>query len=281
MNVASTVREFAPAKINLYLHVLGRRDDGYHDLDLLVAFADVGDDIELVPDSAYRVTVAGPFADAVPTDQTNLALRAAIALGEALGRDDGVHVRLVKNLPVAAGVGGGSSDAAAVLRGLARLWQIGPSLAFPSVAQDLGADVPVCLLRRAARLSGIGDAEPSDLAEPLDLVLANDGRAVSTATVFAGLETFGAPAPEAGRDDLVEWLSRQRNDLEPSARTLAPGISDVLAALNDSAGCRLARMSGSGGTCFAVYTSAGEAQAAADKLGSAHPGWWVKAAKVS
>jgi 4-diphosphocytidyl-2-C-methyl-D-erythritol kinase len=270
-----TISEFAPAKVNLFLHVLGRRLDGYHDLDSLVAFADVGDVVEVSADDVFSISVEGRFADRTPDDDSNLALRAARALGAALGIEAGARIRLTKNLPVAAGIGGGSADAAAVLRGLARMWQIGPSLAFPDTAASLGADVPVCLLSRSARLSGVGDAAPEALPEALYLVLANGGQAVSTADVFRTTSTYGHAAPPRNGEHFVDWLCEQRNDLERAALTLAPAIGATLEALRGSAGCLLARMSGSGATCFGLFADAAAAKMAAANLGGHHPDWWV------
>jgi 4-diphosphocytidyl-2-C-methyl-D-erythritol kinase len=276
-----TVREFAAAKINLFLHVLGRRSDGYHDLDSLVVFAEVGDEIELTPGGERIVSVEGRFADAVPNDSSNIALRAADLLGNEVGRHDGVHVRIVKNVPVAAGLGGGSADAAAVLRGLARLWEIGPSMAFPGVAQALGADVPVCLRSKAARITGIGQMiEPLQPTDPLHIVLVNCGDVLATADVFAACETFGAGAGENDADDLTVWALEGRNDLEAAAMGLADGIGPTLDALRGQQDCFVARMSGSGATCFGLFQSADAAEAGAAAIAAAQPTWWVVATAV-
>ncbi|NQV79027.1 MAG: 4-(cytidine 5'-diphospho)-2-C-methyl-D-erythritol kinase [Alphaproteobacteria bacterium] len=276
-----TVHEFAAAKINLFLHVLGRREDGYHDLDSLVVFASVGDEIELSPSGEHALTLDGPFAHQVPTDSTNLALTAIAALGEAVGRGDGVHIRLVKNLPVAAGLGGGSADAAAVLRGLARLWETGPSMAFPVVAQALGADVPVCLRSRAAHVSGIGEAvEALALEVPLPLVLVNCGKPLATAQVFAQSQTYGAAATPQGEVGFMDWVREQRNDLAAAAIAVVPEIEQVIRDLNDQAGCTMARMSGSGATCFGLFETMHGAEAAALAIGAAHAEWWVVAAQA-
>ncbi len=275
-----SVQEFAPAKVNLFLHVVRRRSDGYHDIDSLVAFSDVGDEIELSLSAEDRVTVSGPFSVAVPADDSNLAIRAVRALGEAVGRDTGVHVRIQKNLPVAAGIGGGSSDAAAVLRGLARLWALEPSLAFPQVAASLGADVPVCLFARASRVRGFGDiVEPHPLPRRLPVVLVNCGRTVSTAAVFAANRTYGGGAGDSG-DDIVAWLGHQRNDLEPAAVSICPEIGTGLDLLRQQPSCSLARMSGSGATCFGIFTDLAAAQAAACVIQTEVPDWWCVAAEL-
>ena len=277
-----TVHEFAAAKVNLFLHVLGRRANGYHDLDSLVVFAAVGDAVALSPSDAHRLTVDGPFAAHVPVDSSNLACRAVAALGDALGRADGVHVHLTKALPVAAGLGGGSADAAAVLRGLARLWDTGPSMAFPMVAQELGADVPVCLRSRAAQMSGIGDVVvPVDLDAPLALVLVNCGAAVATESVFAQTHQFGAAADPLGEQDMATWVRGQRNDLEPAAIALVPDIARSIALLEGQPGCAVARMSGSGATCFGLFATMAAAESAATAIRLAEPSWWAVAAAAS
>jgi 4-diphosphocytidyl-2-C-methyl-D-erythritol kinase len=273
-----TVREFGPAKVNLFLHVLGRRPDGYHDLDSLVVFADVGDEIELTPSHERMVTVEGRFADAVPNDASNIALRALDLLGDAVGRHDGVHIKIVKNIPVAAGLGGGSADAAAVLRGLARLWDVGPSMAFPAVAQTLGADVPVCLRSQAARIIGIGDmVDALEPSAPLALVLVNCGEPLATADIFAACKTYGAGAADHDTDDLTGWILEGRNDLEASAIAFARGVGKTLEVLRGQPDCLIARMSGSGATCFGLFESTAAADAVAVAIAAAHPTWWVVA----
>lgn len=276
-----TVREFGAAKVNLFLHVLGRRPDGYHDLDSLVVFAEVGDEIELTPSHERMVTVEGRFADAVPNDASNIAMRAVDLLGDAVGRHDGVHVRIVKNVPVAAGLGGGSADAAAVLRGLARLWEIGPSMAFPTVAQALGADVPVCLRSRAARITGTGEmVEPLELESPIPLVLVNCGDPLSTADVFAACSTYGEGAKGSVPTDVKSWIVAGRNDLERSAMLLADGVGRTLHSLRDHPSSLVARMSGSGATCFGLFDNMTAARSTASAISSAHPNWWVVATEV-
>ena len=276
-----TVREFAAAKVNLFLHVLGRRTDGYHDLDSLVVFADVGDEVDLTPHQDRVITVEGRFAQDVPRDETNLALDAVQQLGEALGRHDGVHVRIVKNLPVAAGLGGGSADAAAVLRGLARLWETGPSLAFPTVARALGADVPVCLRSGAARITGVGEiVEPMETVEPLALVLVNCGTALATPDVFAACNVYGAAATDPPGDDFRAWVQAGRNDLEGPAMALVGGVAQSLDLLRTQTGCQVARLSGSGATCFGLFDDTSAARSAAAAIGEAHPDWWVVATEA-
>ena len=245
-----------------------------------MAFADVGDEIELAVSAERVVSVEGRFADAVPKDASNIALRAVDMLGAAVGRQDGVHVRIVKNVPVAAGLGGGSADAAAVLRGLARLWEIGPSMAFPAVAQALGADVPVCLRSQAARITGIGDrVEPLEPVDPLSIVLVNSGDALATADVFAACRNFGAGAADTSAD-LTAWILEGRNDLEAPAIALASGVGLTLDVLRGQQGCLVARMSGSGATCFGLFESAAAAEGSAVAIAAAHPTWWVVATQA-
>nr|WP_198670610.1 4-(cytidine 5'-diphospho)-2-C-methyl-D-erythritol kinase [Oceanicella sp. SM1341] len=273
----------APAKLNLALHVTGRRGDGYHLLDSLVVFPGLGDRVTVAPAEALSLDITGPFAPGLAAEADNLVLRAARLLGP--GR--GARITLDKALPVASGIGGGSSDAAATLRALCRLWDI-------AIAEDelaaraliLGADLPVCLLGRSARMSGIGEAlAPVPGLPPFHLVLANPGTGVATGAVFRGLAGFGSPLeplpplPDAAA--LADWLSRQRNDLEAPARALCPQIDETLALLAAAPGALLARMSGSGATCFALFASAGEAGRAAQALAAARPGWWVRPAPVT
>jgi 4-diphosphocytidyl-2-C-methyl-D-erythritol kinase len=267
--------ETAPAKVNLALHVTGRRADGYHLIDSLVVFAGPCDSLHLAPADDLRLSVRGPFADEVPAGDDNLVLRAAAML--APGR--GAAITLEKNLPAAAGLGGGSADAAATLRALARLWSV--PLGEPASYAALGADVPVCLVGRPARMRGIGEiVEPVELPCPLHIVLVNPRVPLSTASVFAALDRRDnpglAPLPRCDTPAaLAAYAARQRNDLEPPAVAAAPVIAEVLAAIRTTPGCLLARMSGSGATCFGLYADAVAGAAAKARLAAAHPGWWV------
>jgi 4-diphosphocytidyl-2-C-methyl-D-erythritol kinase len=283
--VAAAARaEKAPAKVNLTLHVLGRRADGYHDIESLVAFAGVGDVLTFTPGVPLALAVSGPTAPAAGEVADNLVLKAARALagqvaGLALGR-----FALSKRLPVAAGLGGGSADAAAALRLLARA--NGIALDDPRLmqaARATGADVPVCLDPRPRLMRGIGDV----LSAPLDLprlpaLLVNPGVAVATREVFAALtlppagQTAPAAAP-TGRAALLAEIADGRNDLEAPAIELAPAIAEVLAVLRRLPGCRVARMSGSGATCFALFESSAAASAVARTLRAGYPSWWVRA----
>ncbi len=291
----ASVTQTAPAKLNLSLHVLRRRADGYHELDSLVAFVpDLSDRLRLAPTPAATkntLMVHGPFAAAVPTDGRNLALRAA---NEMLRRWPDlfapVHIELRKALPVAAGIGGGSADAAAVLRGLCALYRAHPPEAdLRALALELGADVPVCLSGRAARVGGIGEMiRPVRLPSTLHVLLCNPGIAISTAAVFRRLAELRraekvreAPgmAPRcmnfASIADFIDALEAMRNDLERPACERAPQVGECLRALRALPGARLVRMSGSGATCFALFESGAGARAAEDRLRRKHPDWWV------
>ena len=260
---------FAPAKVNLALHVVGRRADGRHELDSLVAFAqDLGDRLTLATGDGLAVT--GPFAAGVPTDDRNL-VRCALAAAGALR-----SVVLEKNLPHQAGIGGGSSDAAAALRA------VGASVALEDL-MAIGADLPVCLMARAARMRGVGEqVEPIALPR-LPAVLVNPGTAVPTGAVFKALvhrDNSPLPAMPSFPDvaAAIRWLRDRRNDLEPVARHLVPEISSVLDAVTGT-GAGFARMSGSGATCFGLYESDDVARVAARKL--ARPGWWAAACTLA
>lgn len=276
--------EPAPAKINLFLHVTGRRGDGYHLLESLVVFAtDPGasDRLEGGKAESLSLSLQGPFADPLrPAGDDNLVIRAA----RALDSSQGAALTLTKNLPVASGIGGGSADAAAALRLLNRLWGLGlDNHALALKGANLGADIPVCLQSRATVMRGIG--EQLDEASPLPpfwLVLVNPGIPLETRDVFAALNgRFGPamPFPRApgSAADLAILLRERRNDLEAPARYLAPEIDAVLAALSAQAGCLVARMSGSGATCFGLFAEARHAEIAARNIGRAHTAWWVVA----
>ena len=269
---------FAPAKINLALHVTGQRADGYHLLDSLVVFADLSDRLAFRPAKARSLTVTGRFAAGVPTGPGNLIWKAADLLDPAAG----IAITLDKALPHGAGLGGGSSDAAATLRTLSALW--GRPLPDSAALLGLGADLPVCLHGRAVRMRGIGERlEPLPPLPPLSLLLVNPGRPVSTPACFGALaERRNPPMEDPAWSDatgFVDWLARQRNDLEPPALSLVPEIGDCLAALRTLPGCKLARMSGSGATCFGLFDP-GLAERAEKALRGANPSWWVGAAAI-
>ncbi len=281
----TTVR--ASAKVNLYLHVTGRRDDGYHLLDSLIAFADAADTIEVRPADALTLTVEGPLAASVPTGADNLVLKAAKALAEAAGVPALARIRLFKRLPVAAGIGGGSADAAAVLKALSALWQV--NLAdkdLASLALALGADVPVCLAARPAFIGGIGEEiTEAPLLPRCWLILANPGAGLPTPAVFKHRNgPFTAEkrfdAPPADPWDLARLLTERRNDLTEAAVALEPVVGGVLAELDLLPDVLLARMSGSGATCFALFATREHAETGAQILRQQYPGWWVEAAAL-
>jgi 4-diphosphocytidyl-2-C-methyl-D-erythritol kinase len=266
--------ELARAKINLALHVTGRRDDGYHLLDSIVTFANYGDRITVRRAAETSLNISGPFAQALAETGDNIVLR-ALSLFDP---DIRVQIDLEKNLPVASGIGGGSADAAAVLRAVARLCDV-PLPAHDQVLR-LGADVPVCLMQQPVRMQGIGDVlTPLDLPE-LHAVLVNPGVGVATSPVFEALESRDNPPIDMADADLADasatiaWLKLLRNDLQPDAIAQAPVIGEVLAALRE-AGADLARMSGSGATCFGLFADYAAATRAADNLKEEHLRWWV------
>lgn len=279
---AVPLAELAPAKINLALHVTGQRADGYHLLESLVVFAELGDRITVAPSDGDRFFVHGPFAGDVPLDGLNLVLRARDALRVAFPVQtvQPVSIALEKNLPVASGIGGGSSDAAAAFRALARLWHVPadtPELA--RLALPLGADLPMCLARRPLFARGIGEQlEPIAHFPALALVLVNPGVAVETPRVFRALASrHNAPLePLDTADTVLDWLSATRNDLEPAAMDIEPLVAEALAALRN-AGARFTRMSGSGATCFGIFDDAATAARAAAAIANAHPGWFSTA----
>ncbi|WP_142850100.1 4-(cytidine 5'-diphospho)-2-C-methyl-D-erythritol kinase [Telmatospirillum sp. J64-1] len=277
---------FAPAKVNLTLHVTGRREDGYHLLESLVVFAGAGDRLRLWPAEELTLSLAGPQADKLrgedPAD--NLVLKAARALAAWAGIPPRARIELHKHLPVASGIGGGSADAAAALTGLARLWKLDvPAAEMHKIGLSLGADIPVCLAGRPMRMEGVGDGlTPAPVLPPAWLVLVNPGIALSTPAVFRARSGDFLPADPltespADARALAEALSRRRNDLTDAAISLAPVIADCLSALDAQPGCLIARMSGSGATCFGLFGAEEEARSAARILGLTRPQWWLSA----
>jgi 4-diphosphocytidyl-2-C-methyl-D-erythritol kinase len=278
--------ERAPAKVNLTLRVLGRREDGYHDLESLVVFAGEADELSLAPGEPLALDVDGPTAAASGEIGDNLVLKATRALA---GRVPGLvtgRFRLTKRLPVAAGVGGGSSDAAAALRLLARLNRL--ALDDPRLVESAaltGADVPVCVDRCARLMRGIGDVLTAPVRlVPLHAVMINPGVPVPTKDVFGKIglqrgERRGNPTPDPGDlaslDAVLAFMAGAANDLEPPALALQPVIATALSSLRACSGCRLARMSGSGATCFGLFADGGQAAAAAATITAARPAWWV------
>jgi len=276
------VSERAYAKINLALHITGRRADGYHELDSIVAFADVADVLTMTPADRVSLDITGPFASELHHDDTNSVLSAWRLLDD-FSRQRGaalapVKFRLEKNLPVASGIGGGSADAAAALRGLIRLFDVSISgQDLNKLALQLGADVPVCLLQQSSRMRGIGEMiEPFASELPPAIVLANPRIPAPTAKVFESLnlqcgQSFGTGI--GNLHDIQSW----RNDLTAPAVTLVPEIADVIGSLIFQPGGVCSRMSGSGATCFGLFESLENAQIAADAISEKHPHWWVAA----
>jgi 4-diphosphocytidyl-2-C-methyl-D-erythritol kinase len=296
------IREPAPAKVNLFLHVLGRRDDGYHRLESLVAFAELGDVVELdvAPMDARAhesesVIVTGPFAAALHEalaagERLSVETAYEIARAAARPRRFQVDVTLEKRLPIASGLGGGSADGAAVLRGLAHAFALGWDEAeIARAALGIGADGPACAASRPLVMRGVGELlAPLERWPDLDVVLANPGTPVATASVFAKLAADGRarsaahPPPPAtlDRDEALAYLAETRNDLHDAAATVEPAIAETLALLERQAGSRLARLSGSGATCWAVFDDAAVAARAADEIARARPAWWVAATRL-
>ena len=286
---SGVLAETARAKVNLYLHVTGRRDDGYHLLDSLAVFPDAADRLTVEPDSELRLSLSGPFAQQLDDGNVdNLVVRAARALARHRrpGEAGGAHLTLEKHLPVASGIGGGSADAAAALRLLRRFWSV-DALGEPglhALASGLGADVPVCLQQGPARMGGVGEMlEGAPLLPDLGMMLVNCGEAVSTQAVFRARAPGFSPKAELPRGwsdatSLGASLASLSNDLEAPALLLCPAIGLVLAFLRTLPGCRLARMSGSGATCFALFDSPQAARAAyaeAMRAGRLPGHWWA------
>ncbi len=279
----------APAKLNLYLHVVGKRDDGYHLLDSLVAFADIGDRLAVEAAPQLSLSLSGPFARQLAGKQEdNLVWRAAELLARRIGAATGAAILLEKNLPVASGIGGGSSDAAAALKALVALWRAPLNDAdLAAIAAQLGADVPVCLAARASWLGGIGErVEPAPSLPRAALVLVNPGIGLPTATVFkARRGPFSAPArfaiapPDAKA--LAALLAERKNDLTEAAIAAVPAIETALDRLTAAEGALLARMSGSGATCFGLFENEAKAASAAAALRAKEPQWWVAAARLT
>ena len=283
---SSANRFFAPAKVNLYLHVLGARADGYHKLDSLLVFCDLGDWVEVLAGDDLTVRVGGLFADDIGTE--NIVLRAATMLRDAFAITRGAAIRLSKVLPVAAGMGGGSSDAAATIRGLCRLWDLEPGVPeIVELAARLGADVPACLIARPVMVGGIGEQIITHPTLPvMALALINPGIAVLSAEVYDRCHPLGpaiatAIEPPSRLSTLIPWLTQRRNDLTPAARGLAPEIGEVLAFLESQRGCLLARMSGSGATCFGIFERLDLAASATAVAARHYPQWWARTATTS
>ncbi|MET0545991.1 MAG: 4-(cytidine 5'-diphospho)-2-C-methyl-D-erythritol kinase [Caulobacterales bacterium] len=279
--------EFASATINLYLKVGGPRADGMHPLESLAVFADIGDRIWISPGAGVSLAISGPYARGLDSEPDNIVLRAARLLAEAFGvpADHGAAIVLEKNLPVASGIGGGSADAAAALRALARLWNIPKNSDLTAIARTLGSDVPACLAGRPVLMRGAGEIIAPALAPRLGVLLANDGEPVSTPAVYRRFDALSlgadfAEAPPPGGKDAANFIAGLRalpNDLEAAAFDLSPGVSKLKRKVAALPGCALARMSGSGGTVFGLFETFAAAAAARILLARENPALWVAA----
>lgn len=278
------IREFAPAKINLTLRVGALRPDGYHPVDSIVVFADWGDQLRVQPAERLTLTVDGPAAAGVPTGPDNLVLQAVEALAKAAGRDAAGDINLTKTIPSGAGIGGGSADAGAALRAFNRLWALDwPEDMLAGIGAEIGSDVPACVWSRPLRMSGRGERiRPIEGWPDFPALLVNPGVSVATGPVFSAFDASGDgtgpafwPSTDLSRDKVLAALAAAANDLTGPACETVPVIRDVIAALEDSAQARLVRMSGSGATCFALYDSNEDRDAAAEELRAAQPGWHV------
>ena len=284
----NTLHMFAPAKLNLFLHVTGKRADGYHTLQSLVCFVDVGDHLEISPHDSLYLEAEGPFAASLGgSPRDNLIYKAAVLLAEEYKVPLRGKITLTKNLPVSSGIGGGSSDAAAALKGLAKIWRLPEDTErLQRLALKLGADVPACFYKKTAWMEGIGEKITllHDLPD-LYFVLANPLVATPTAQVFGKFNGRFSPEIQfSGRRKTIEaWLAdfkMYRNDLTAAALAVTPEIQNVMSALAGTTGCLLHRLSGSGATCFGIYSSAAMATAAANQLKEKYPEWWITEASI-
>ena len=278
----------APAKINLYLHVTGVREDGYHLLDSLVTFATVHDIIMIEPANNLTLINQGPFGEGLPITADNLVMRAAKKLQKLANIADGARITLTKNLPISSGIGGGSADAAAAIKGLVRHWGVHPSHHnLSDLALELGADVPICLLGQAAFMGGIGEQiDPVYALPEAPMILVNPRVSVSTPAIFKIRKAIFSPTNRfdvtpVTLHKLIDLLKEGRsNDLMEPAIQTEPIIGEVLNQIKMSHGCQLSRMSGSGATCFGFYHTQFEADEAAEMIKNAYPKWWVVATRM-
>ena len=288
---------FAPAKINLYLHVTGRRDDGYHMLDSLVGFADIGDQITITESDELSLSMNGPFARAFTAqekdtsrDSQNLIIRAVWALCDQVKITPNFHITLTKNLPLGGGIGGGSSNAAAVIWALMKWWNIKPAPAYlPDILLKLGADVPVCYNCTSTRMEGIGEilSDPPTGIPELPILLVNPGRPSNTENIFKNFdpsqfkERIELPDHFNGVDDFITFLETTENSLKDPALAATPDIANALAAISEQENTLFSRMSGSGSTCFGVFGNLEDAQNAAENIMRKYPKWWVRAGTLN
>ena len=278
---------FAPAKINLYLHLTAKRDDNYHLIESLIVFANYGDKITVTPAEKFRLQINGQFAPYIKPNNDNLVIKAAMLLAKASGIKATGNITLTKNLPIASGIGGGSADAAAALLALRKLWDIPISNEdMSNLAIKLGADVPICLQGTASIVTGVGEKiSPAPILPKFWLVLVNPNLLVSTAEVFAAYQDkFSIPQPintqPKNLEELISLLSNRGNDLTGASISIAPVIKEIIEALEATQNTVLSRLSGSGATCFAIFKTKFDAEAAAKKLTHKYPQWWVRATSL-
>lgn len=287
---------FAPAKINLFLHVTEKMDNGYHTLDSLISFANIGDEITIQPADQFSFTIKGPYAGHFTGDaqastekSTNLVVKAVFALSKALEKLPDFKITLTKNLPLSSGIGGGSANAAATIWGLMEWWKIPRDSKFlPELFLTLGADVPVCYYSQPARMQGIGDIiTPVPKMPELSILLVNPGIPCSTQKIFTQYNPplysndITMPSTFTSQADLIDFLKLQRNDLTETAENTVSEITQILSALNKQAGCQLSRLSGSGATCFGIFENEAAAQTAAKALSQSNPDWWIRASTLN
>lgn len=281
MPARKMIKVIAHAKVNLTLHVVGQRANGYHELQSLVCLTEFGDQIHLTPDVDFSFQVTGPYAAGIPVDDRNLVVQAAKFMAQKHSKPLDCQIILEKNLPMASGIGGGSSDAAAVMRALSQYW----SVPMPNVDElmALGADIPVCMTTGLTLMEGAGeDVLQLSTAPNWGVVLVNPNVGVSTPAVFNALNSKHNPPMQgvAGNCVDIAWLGDQRNDLEAPAMAMVPEVATVVDAISAAPQCQVARMSGSGATCFGLFADVMHAKAAASYLQKAHPNWWVVATKL-
>jgi 4-diphosphocytidyl-2-C-methyl-D-erythritol kinase len=281
MPTRKMIKVTAHAKVNLTLHVVGQRANGYHELQSLVCLTEFGDQIHLSPAADFSFQVIGPNASGIPVDESNLVVQAAKFMAQKHSKSLDCHIILEKNLPMASGIGGGSSDAAAVMRALSQYF----SVPLPNVDElmTLGADIPVCMTTGLTLMEGAGeDVTQLSAAPNWGVVLVNPNVGVSTPAVFNALNSKrNLPMQDVAENCVdIAWLGDQRNDLEPPAMAIVPEVGAVVDAISAAPHCQMARMSGSGATCFGVFADIKHANAAAERLQRAHPDWWVVSTKI-
>lgn len=282
----------APAKLNLFLHITGRRNDRYHLLNSLFVFTEFGDDIQITPAKTLSLTIDGPFYSALKNEsvENNIAYRAALLLQKKYQIADGAKIHLTKNIPVGAGLGGGSSDAAAVLKGLNQLWNLNLNVeTLCEIGLSLGADIPACIVAKPAIVSGIGEIiAPFALPFSIPVLLINPNLPLATSAVFNAYKNSHRPFTSrlnkkinnVNYPSLIDSLAAEHNDLEASAIQLQPKIQTILTALKQQSGCDLARMSGSGATCFALFSNFLSAQSAMKIITKIYPAFWIQLSNI-